>query len=206
MVMELLKQKGMLLILLLVLSIAAEAQINPSQIFAESYRHESAGDYEKAISELNNLNGYDYHKSLRLGWLYYLSRNYETSKRFYRQAVSLTPSSVEALLGLCYPLEAEKNGEELEKVYKQILRLDSMNSKINYALGNIYYYRKDFTQAEPYFDKVHQMYPFDYYSTLMCGWTKYFLDKKNEAKRLFQIVLIISPGDPSAKEGLELLK
>ena len=192
MVMELLKQKGMLLILLLVLSIAAEAQINPSQIFAESYRHESAG--------------YDYHKSLRLGWLYYLSRNYETSKRFYRQAVSLTPSSVEALLGLCYPLEAEKNGEELEKVYKQILRLDSMNSKINYALGNIYYYRKDFTQAEPYFDKVHQMYPFDYYSTLMCGWTKYFLDKKNEAKRLFQIVLIISPGDPSAKEGLELLK
>ena len=44
-----------------------------------------------------------------------------------------------------------------------------MNSKVNYALGNIFYYRKDFTQAEIYFDKVQQMYPFDYYSTLMCG-------------------------------------
>jgi len=206
MVMELLRTKGMLVILLLTIFFAAPAQINPSRIFAESYRYESSGDYEKAISELNSLNGYDYHKSLRLGWLYYLSQNYEVSKRYYRQAVSLAPSAIEALLGLCYPLEAEKNSEELEKVYKQILRLDSMNSKINYALGNIYYYRKNFKQAEIYFDKVQQMYPFDYYSSLMSGWTKYFLGKENEAKRLFQIVLIISPDDQSAKEGLNLLK
>mgnify|MGYP001219926490 CR=1 FL=1 len=206
MVMELLKKKWMLVILLLSLSFALEAQINPSQIFAESYRHESAGDYEKAISALSSLNGYDYHKTLRLGWLNYLSRNYEASKRYYRQAVSMAPSAIEPLLGLCYPLEAEKNGEELEKVYKEILRLDSMNSKVNYALGNIYYYRKDFKQAEIYFDKVQRMYPFDYYSSLMSGWTKYFLGKVNEAKRLFQIVLIISPDDQSAKEGLNLLK
>ncbi|MDD2245680.1 MAG: hypothetical protein PHC39_01200 [Proteiniphilum sp.] len=50
------------------------------------------------------------------------------------------------------------------------------------------------------------MCPFDYYSTLMTAWTKYFLGKKSDAKRLFNTVLIISPADQSAKDGLELLK
>lgn len=204
--MELLNKKTGLFTLLLLFSLSVTAQMDPSQIFAASYRYESSGDYEKAIDELNSVNGYDYHKSLRLGWLYYLSKDYETSKKFYQQAVKLEPQAVEALLGLCYPLEAQKNSDELEKVYKQILTLDKMNSKVNYALGNIYYYRKDFLQAEIYFDKVQRMYPFDYYSTLMCGWTKYFLGKTNEAKRYFNIVLIISPGDQSAKDGLNLLK
>lgn len=167
--MEFLNKKTEIITFLLLFTVSISAQVAPSQIFAESYRYESSGDYEKAIGELNSVNGYDYHKSLRLGWLYYLSKDYETSKKFYRQAVELEPQAVEALLGLCYPLEAEENNEELEKVYKQILHLDNTNSKINYALGNIYYYRKDFKQAEIYFDKVQQMYPFDYYSTLMCA-------------------------------------
>jgi len=202
--MEFLNKKTGITALLLLFTVSISAQVAASQIFAESYRYESSGDYEKAIGELNSVNGYDYHKSLRLGWLYYLSKNYETSKKFYRQAVKVEPQAVEALLGLCYPLEAQKNSDELEKVYKQILALDKMNSKVNYALGNIYYYRKDFQQAEVYFDKVQHMYPFDYYSTLMSGWTKYFLGKKNEAKRLFNNVLIISPSDQSAKDGLNL--
>jgi tetratricopeptide (TPR) repeat protein len=91
-------------------------------------------------------------------------------------------------------------------VYKKILSLDKGNSKVNYALGNIYYYRQDFVQAEKYFDIVQTMYPFDYYSTLMSAWTKYFLGKKTDAKRLFNTVLIISPTDQSAKDGLGLLK
>ena len=87
------------------------------------------------------MNGYDYHKSLRLGWLYYLSKDYETSKKFYQQAVKLEPQAVEALLGLCYPLEAQKNSDELEKVYKQILTLDR---ELGMNYGRYLYYRKDF--------------------------------------------------------------
>lgn len=90
--------------------------------------------------------------------------------------------------------------------YKKILDIDPMNSKVNYALGNIYYYRKNFALAEKYYDLVVAMYPFDYYSNLMAGWTKYFLGKSNEAKTLFNTVLIISPTDKSAQEGLALIK
>ncbi|ULB35778.1 MULTISPECIES: tetratricopeptide repeat protein [Proteiniphilum] len=204
--MEFLNIKSLIILLFLAIVPMATAQINPSQVFSDSYSYEASGDYQKAIGVLQSVSGYDYHKSLRLGWLYYLSKDYETSKKHYRSAIQLAPKAVEALLGLCYPLEAQKKGDELEKVYKQILTLDKMNSKVNYALGNIYYYRKDFQQAEIYFELVQAMYPFDYYSTLMTAWTKYFLGKKSDAKRLFNTVLIISPADQSAKDGLKLLK
>ncbi len=88
----------------------ATAQINPSQVFSDSYSYEASGDYQKAIGVLQSVSGYDYHKSLRLGWLYYLSKDYETSKKHYRSAIQLAPKAVEALLGLCYPLEAQKKG------------------------------------------------------------------------------------------------
>ncbi len=204
--MELLIKKTVLTFLLAAGLITASAQVNPSQVFANSYQYESSGDYQKAISELNSLNGFDYHKFLRMGWLYYLSKDYESSKKFYQKAVDIAPKAVEALLGLCYPLEAQKKTDELEAVYKKILLLDKVNSRVNYALGNIYYYRKNFMEAEKYFDLVQQMYPFDYYSTLMSAWTKYFLGKKNDAQRLFNTVLIISPTDQSAKDGLNLVK
>ncbi|MDD3787211.1 MAG: tetratricopeptide repeat protein [Petrimonas sp.] len=204
--MELLIKKTVLTFLLAAGLITASAQVNPSQVFANSYQYESSGDYQKAISELNSLNGFDYHKFLRMGWLYYLSKDYESSKKFYQKAVDIAPKAVEALLGLCYPLEAQKKTDELEAVYKKILLLDKVNSRVNYALGNIYYYRKNFMEAEKYFDLVQQMYPFDHYSTLMSAWTKYFLGKKNDAQRLFNTVLIISPTDQSAKDGLNLVK
>lgn len=204
--MELLNKKQLLITALLALALGMQAQVNPSQIFANSYGYESSGDYQKAIDELTALSGYDYHKALRLGWLYYLSKDFTNSEKYYNQAINLAPKAVEALLGICYPLEAQKRTDELEVVYKKILALDKTNSKINYALGNIYYYKKDFIRAEKYYDLVHSMYPFDYYSTLMSAWTKYFLGKKNDAQRLFNIVLIISPTDQSAKDGLALLK
>ncbi len=204
--MEFLKKNIAIFLLLIVFGVSASAQVSPAKVFENSYAKEAAGDYQGAINELVNLNGFEYHKSLRLGWLYYLNKNYDASIRYYQQAVKLRPRAVEAMLGLCYPLEAQKKTDQLEVTYKKILTIDPMNSKINYALGNIYYYRKNFVLAEKHFDLVVSMYPFDYYSTLMAGWTKYFLGKKNEAKVLFNTVLIIAPNDKSAKDGLALIK
>ncbi len=204
--MELLTKKYGLILVLFLFVLSATAQTEISNHFSNSYKYESTGDYRKAIQEMNFLKGYDYHKALRLGWLYYLSKDFESSKKYYNQAISLSPKSVEALLGICYPLEVQNKTEELEIVYKKILLLDKNNSKINYALGNIYYYKKNFKLAEKYYDIVIQLYPSDYYSTLMGAWTKYFLGKKAEALKLFNHVLIISPTDQSAKYGLNLLK
>ena len=66
--------------------------------------------------------------------------------------------------------------------------------------------RKDYKQAYIFFEKVVNLYPFDYQSLLMLGWTNYRLGKPREAKILFNKALLYSPGDASAKEGLALVK
>jgi hypothetical protein len=41
---------------------------------------------------------------------------------------------------------------------------------------------------------------------LMFAWTSYFMGKTREAKILFSKVLLISPNDKSATEGMALIK
>jgi Flp pilus assembly protein TadD len=50
------------------------------------------------------------------------------------------------------------------------------------------------------------MYPFSYDGLLMYAWTNYQLGKFADAKILFNKVLLLSPADKSAKEGLGLIK
>ena len=127
--MEFLKKNTIILILLILFGFSASAQITPSKVFENSYAKEASGDYQDAINELAGLNGFDYHKFLRLGWLYYLDKNYEASIRYYEQAIKLRPKAVEALLGLCNPLDAQKKTDQLETTYKKILAIDPMNTK-----------------------------------------------------------------------------
>jgi Flp pilus assembly protein TadD len=69
----------------------------------------------------------------------------------------------------------------------------------------MYYYRADYNGALKYIEKTANMYPFDYYSVLMLAWTNLKLGRSREAEVLFNKVLLISPDDKSAEEGLGLL-
>ncbi len=194
------------LLSLLALPHSSKAQSNASAQFAESYRLETAALYHDAINALAKVKGYDYHKAMRKGWLYYLAQDYQSSRKFYLEATRLRPKSLEAQQGLLYPLDLLGLTKEIVATYIRIVSIDRVNLKGNYFLGNYYYYLKDFAKAEQYFENVRQAYPFDYHSSLMSAWTKYFLGKKNEARSLFNTVLILSPSDQSALEGLRLLK
>ena len=116
------------------------------------------------------------------------------------------PYSIEAKFGLINPTAALGNWNIVIKTYEKILQLDPMNSTANYRLGSIYYGKKDYNNAYKYYEKVANSYPFDYDGTLMFAWTNYFLGKTREAKILFNKVLLISPNDESAIEGLSLIK
>ena len=56
------------------------------------------------------------------------------------------------------------------------------------------------------FEKVVNLYPFDYDSIHMLAWTKFKLGQLGEAKQLFAKALRIRPGDESATEGYNLIK
>jgi tetratricopeptide (TPR) repeat protein len=90
--------------------------------------------------------------------------------------------------------------------YNKILSIDPNNTVTLYRMGLIFYDKKEYLQAYKYFEKVVNLYPFDYQSVLMLAWTNYRLGKVREARILFNKALLYYPDDASAREGLNLVK
>jgi tetratricopeptide (TPR) repeat protein len=180
---------------------------NLVKAFQESYLQEASGDYSKAIESLRSVYKENtYEINLRLGYLCYLSGRFSESLAYYNKSVDLMPFSVEARLGIVLPASAMGNWSQVIKHYEKILDIIPNYSIVMHRLGLIYYGREDYAAAEKYFDKVVNMFPFDYDALTMLAWTKMKLNKTREAKVLFSKALLNTPGGASASEGLELLK
>ena len=175
--------------------------------FTKSYTLEANGEYKKAGEILKTVyQESSYETNLRLGWLNYSAGLFTESMAFYQKAIDIMPYSIEAKLGLVYPASALGNWNLVAKTYENILHLDPANYTANYKLGLIYYGREEFSKAFSNFQKVVNYYPFDYNSSIIFAWTNLKLGKNREAKILFEKVLLLSPNDKSALEGLSLIK
>lgn len=203
--MEILKRTCITLILIISGHICiAQSQGSLESAFANSYESEQAGKYMNAIKDLKPIYRSDaYFVNIRMGWLFYLAKQYTESIRYYNIAISLNPYAIEARFGCIKPLSAVENWESVKAQYVQILKIDPQNTLANYWLGVIYYNRKNYQAAEKLFEKVINLYPLDYDSIIMLAWTKLNLGKTVDAKLLFNHALVIKPNDKSASEGLK---
>lgn len=191
------------------LSLAAAAQYSEPvmKAFESSYTAEKSGDYLQAASLLKKLyqeNSYEF--NLRLGWLTYKSGLFEDSEKYYRKALEILPYSEEARFGLVLPLSARGRWDGVISIYEQILANNPGNTVALYRLGTIHYNRKEWARALKHFQKVVDLYPFDYDGLLMLAWTNLQMGKSREARVLFNKVLLYSPNDKSALEGIGLLR
>jgi len=175
--------------------------------FSQSYTHEYNADYAKSIDAIKKV--YDeksYEMNLRLGWLNYSSGLFSESIAYYNKALATMPYSIEARLGIVYPMSAQGNWDQVAKQYEKILEFDPANTTANYRLGMIFYGKEQFDKALNCFQKNVNYYPFTYDSLIMLAWTNFKLGKTREAKVLFNKVLMYSPTDASAIEGIGLIK
>ena len=199
-----------LLAVYLLLTIQLFSQVNQEklqQAFAQSYTLEKSGDYSQAIKVMKEVyEEKSYEVNLRLGWLTYLAGNYTGSASYYNRAIQLQPLSEEARLGSVLPASAMGNWDTVLREYLKILEQNPYQTTVLYRVGNIYYGRNDYTKAYQYFEKLVNLYPFSYDGLLMFAWTNLKLGKYKEAKILFNKVLLLSPDDASAKEGLSIIK
>jgi len=180
---------------------------NRQSAFAKSYEYEKSSNYSAAINEVKSVyESADYFCNIRLGWLYYLNKNYHESIGYYNKAITLKPYAIEARFGCVKPLSAIESWDKVKEQYLQILKIDTQNTTANYWLGVIYYNRKDYVNANKLFEKVVNMYPLDYDSVIMLAWTKLNLGKPADARVLFNHALTIRPTDSSALNGLKMLK
>ncbi|MDY0103322.1 MAG: tetratricopeptide repeat protein [Lentimicrobium sp.] len=185
----------------------AQDRTSLEEAFKTSYTNESNAEYAKAAEVLKKV--YDessYELNLRLGWLDYQAGLFTESIAFYNKSILLMPMSIEARLGFVLPAAALGNWNQVISRYNEILKIDPNHYTVNYRMGLIYYGRKDYQTAYKYFEKIANLYPFDYDALHMFGWTNYRLGKLREAKVLFGKALLNKPGDASAREGYDLIK
>ena len=186
---------------------AGQDFITISEAFKRSYSYENESKFTEASGELIKVyEANSYEINIRLGWLTYKDSSYSESMEYYQKAIDLKPFAIEPRLGYVTPAAAAGNWNQVEEQYNKILTVDPMNTTANYWLGVIFYNREQFDTALRYFEKVANLYPFDYDCTIMYAWTNYKMQKLREAKVLFQKALLINPGDTSALQGLGLIQ
>jgi len=185
-----------------VFQLSAQSNLALQKAFQNSYYEESKKNYNKAINHI--IPFYEqgnYETNLRIGWLYYLAKNYHASQSYYTRAVNLRSNSIEAKFGLVKPLSFLGSWDKVIDQYKAILKIDPQNKQANYWLGVMLYNKKQYATSAKYFAKVVNAYPFDYDGNHMLAWSLLFLGRKAEAKASFERALLVKPGDFSSNDG-----
>jgi len=175
--------------------------------YVKSYESEKFGNYDAAINTMKTIYKADsYIANIRLGWLFYLAKQYTESIKYYEKSIALKPYAIEARFGCVKPLSAIESWDKVKMHYVEILKIDPQNTIANYWLGVIYYNGKEFANAISLFEKVITLYPLDYDSVIMLAWSKLRTGQTSEASVIFNHALILRPNDSSALEGLKLIK
>ncbi len=177
------------------------------EAYAASYEQENNGKYADAIKTLKSVyNKEDYINNLRLGWLSYQNGDFTGSVAYYERAIQLKPYSIEPRFGLAYPASAMGNWNIVISQYNKILEIDPQNTMALYKLGMINYSNEKYEEAFKHFEKIVNLYPFDYDSLIMFAWTNLKLGKTREAEVLFKQCMLYYPEDESATQGLNLIR
>ena len=58
------------------------------------------------------------------------------------------PNAAEPIYAIINPLYSLKAYYEIEKWYNVLLKINPMNTKANYYMGLIYYFKKDYQKAK----------------------------------------------------------
>jgi len=197
------------LFICLVSVISLNAQNKKLDAFTKSVEQAANLKYGEAIKTMTDIyQSYsdDYLVNLRLGWLYYVTKDYKNSEKYYNNAVKISSNAPEPLLGLTLPLSKEDKWDEIENIYKTILDKDSHNYTANLRLGQIYLNGKNYLNAKSLFEKIQSDSPSDYSANLYLGWTYYYLGNSSKANYYFTNSLISTPNDTSATQGFNLTK
>lgn len=169
----------------------------------KSYDSEYQLKYQKAIEDLMGVyEPTSYELNLRIGWLNYKAGKYTESINYYKKAITKMPLSIEAKLGIVYPLGALEKWEQVVDNYLAIVKIDAFNATANYRLALIYYNRGDYGNSWKYLQKYINLYPFDYDGNSLAGWVKYSVGKKEEAYVFFKKALMVNPYDTSFNKVL----
>ena len=183
--------------------ILSQSDVAVREALKKSYDSEYQLKYQKSIEDLQGVyEPTSYELNLRIAWLSYKVGKYSESVNYYKKAIAKMPLSIEAKLGVVYPLGALEKWDQVVDNYLAIVKIDGFNATANYRLALIYYNRGDYGNSWKYLQKYVNLYPFDYDGNSLAGWIKYSVGKKEEAFVFFKKALMVNPYDTSFNKVL----
>ena len=183
--------------------ILSQSDVAVREALKKSYDSEYQLKYQKAIEDLQGVyEPTSYELNLRIAWLSYKVGKYTESVNYFKKAIAKMPLSIEAKLGVVYPLGALEKWDQVVDNYLAIVKIDGFNATANYRLALIYYNRGDYGNSWKYLQKYVNLYPFDYDGNSLAGWIKYSVGKKEEAFVFFKKALMVNPYDTSFNKVL----
>lgn len=188
-----------------VMQLAAQEHTVQINAFYNSYNLEATGNYLGAAKEIENLNTKGYEAYYRLGYLYYLQKQYPQSVNAYRKAISVQKTTIEARTALVKTLSAMENYEEVLKVYQEILTIDPQHSTSNYWIAVTYFYKKEYNKSSEHLDRILKNYPFDYDANLLQAQVMLARGKMIEAKQFYQKAHLYNPSNKEIEKIIEKL-
>jgi tetratricopeptide (TPR) repeat protein len=177
--------------------------------YYKSYNYEKMGNYNDAIKALQIVYSKfpkGYTLNFRLGYLYFLNKNYTNSITHYKKAIQSAPYSVEPKLGLMSVLIAKSSYEKAEEIGLQVLNADYYNYYGNLRLAYILRLENKLELAEKILLKMLGLYPIDVPFLTQYGILKYINKKYSEATQIFYDILILDPENVTANEYILLLE
>lgn len=203
------KKFGASLLVILTLFSSSVFALNSEEIqdaYYKSYIYEQLQDNSTAIDALTVVaqeypEGYTV--NLRLGWLYYLNKNYANSLHHYTIAMKASPSSIEAKLGYTYPLLAQDKFEQVESIVNKVLQTDYYNYYGNLTLVYVLRKQEKYELAESICRKMLTLFPTNTSFLVELALAVEETGDRAVASGIFGDVLILDPENPTAKSYLE---
>jgi tetratricopeptide (TPR) repeat protein len=170
-----------------------------------SYQQEAKGDYASALArmrEIRKAEGASYFVALRSGWLAYLSGDNAAAETGYREAIAAKPRAIEAKIGLTLVLYVAQKWKELDATCKQVLAEDGKNPVVRARMAAGNYGSGNYTDAAVIYRKLVEEYPGELDYQTGYAWALQRMGKREEAQKLFQAVLAVSPDNLNANQGM----
>ena len=178
------------------------------KLYADSYKYEALGKYQEAILALNELkkkHPNSYTVNYRIGWLYYLNKNYANSIQFLKKAQQIVPTSFEIMNMFCLIYSIREDWEQLELEAARIIKTDHYNLNANYWFTVALKMEKKYTVAERTCTKMLAIYPVNVSFLALQGEVYYLGGKYEIAYSIFSNLKIIDSNNLTAKYYLNLM-
>jgi len=193
-------------ILALAPSAPAAAADPLAEALAASYAAEAGRDLQAAALPLKEAIASrrdNYLLNLRLGWLSYRLGLWNESTRYYQEAARIEHQAIEPLQGLLLPLAAAGKTQETMETHARILAVDPNNYKSLSQLAWQNYLQKNYKDSADLYLRAVRLYPTDVEMLVGLASSLQLGGNKPYADTFYRKVLLISPTDRRALEGLK---